>query len=57
MVTPIAKKPIKNQIMVICDHQGIVWQKSNIAFLMNFAIPRYKKNCIEPPLNFLFFDS
>ena len=46
MVTSVARKPIKNQTMVICDYYGIVWQKSNIGFWVNFQFqnrhPRYK---------------
>ena len=36
MVTSLARKPIKNQTMVICDYYGIAWQKSNIGFWVNF---------------------
>ena len=44
MVTSVARELIKNQTMVICDY-GIVWQKSNIGFWVNFQFqnhhPRY----------------
>ena len=46
MVTSVARKPIKSQTMVICNYYGIVWQKSNIGFWVNFQFqnhyPRYK---------------
>ena len=46
MVNTVASKPIKTQTMVICDCYGIVWQKLNIGFWVNFQFqnhhPRYK---------------
>ena len=46
MVTFAAWKSINNQTMVICDYHGILWQKSNIGFWVNFQFQnRHKFDC------------
>ena len=51
MVASVAKKPVQNKTMVICDHYGIVWQTVSISFWVNLHFQNRhltSKNCIEP---------
>ena len=32
MLTSVAKKPAQNETIIIYDHYGVVWQKSNSGF-------------------------